>query len=86
VRSSSDSADTVNIALPMPPAARRPTNSGNVPARPARPVVTATMTSPVASTIRSPIRSTSAPPPNAETKRKKANALTANPTAVVPTP
>jgi hypothetical protein len=48
--------------------------------------VTATVTSPAVSTDRSPNRSTSEPPLNAETNRKKANALTARPTAVVPTP
>jgi hypothetical protein len=85
-RSSSDSAATVNMALPTPPAARRTRNSGKDDARPARPVVTATTTRPVDRTVRSPNRSTSEPPPKAETKRKNAKALTASPTAVVPTP
>src|SRR3712207_5320445 len=44
------------------------------------------MASPADSTVRSPNRSTSEPPPKAETKRKNAKALTASPTAVVPTP
>ena len=85
-RSSSESAATVNIALPTPPAARSARNTGKLPARPASPVVTATISSPAASTTRSPNRSTSVPPLNADTNRKKANALTASPTAVVPTP
>jgi hypothetical protein len=49
-------------------------------------VVTATMSSPAVSTHRSPNRSTSEPPLKAETNRKNAKALTASPTAVVPTP
>ncbi len=85
-RSSSESAATVNIALPTPPADRRARNAGKWSTRPAAPVVSATTTSPAVSTTRSPNRSTSAPPPKAETKRKKAKELTARPTAVPPTP
>jgi hypothetical protein len=76
----------VNIALPIPPAARSARKTGNEFARPASPVVTATTSRPAVSTTRSPNRSTNDPPLKAETNRKKAKALTASPTAVFPTP
>src|SRR3954454_4703808 len=46
--SRSERADTVNMALPVPPAARSARKSGKLVARPASPVVTATTSRPVA--------------------------------------
>ena len=51
-----DSNPFTVAALPTPPAARIARNSGKLPARPASPVVTATISRPAASTTRSPNR------------------------------
>ena len=85
-RSSSEIADTVNIAEPMPPTPRSRSSCEYDWESPARALLTATMPMPVARTTRSPIRLTRRPLASADTSRMKANAEITAPAAVRPTP
>ena len=76
----------MNIALPTPPAARRPRKTGKELGEARAPVVTATMSSPDGEHDPFAEALDERAPAKAETNRKNAKALTARPTAAGPTP
>src|SRR5690242_20311932 len=85
-RSSRLYAPTVNIAEPAPPAPRSTSSWPYDAESPASRLETATIPMPVASTIRSPNRSTMRPATGANTSRMTANAATTENAAVLSTP